>query len=238
MAGLTLSSVPARRVTAAAVAFLVFASALAYLYVSGSPRIAYPIFPFSSVSDIACEHVDGSVNVSGHNDATALTQEKHVIPNTVHYVWLLKNATEFRMPFKVFVSVYSAHLFWKPDKIYIHTDAKPEILRDAQVSGDVWTKRILSLPGITPNLIQAPNVTEKGIQVVHMEHKADFLRMAVLRDFGGVYLDTDAVPLRDIAPLRNSGFANVLGGATALSLKHAGYINNGVMMAVQQSTLM
>ncbi|OIW30209.1 hypothetical protein CONLIGDRAFT_632274 [Coniochaeta ligniaria NRRL 30616] len=224
---------PARRVTAAAVAFVALASALVYLYVSGSSRITYPIFPFSSVSDVACEHIDSSVN-----DATTASQQKHVIPNTVHYVWLLKNATEFRLSFKVFVSVYSAHLFFKPDKIYIHTDARPEVLRDAEASGDVWTKRVLSLPGITPNFIQAPNVTERGVRIVHMEHKADFLRMAALRDFGGVYLDTDVVPLRDVAPLRNSGFANVLGGATVLTIKHAGYLNNGVMMAVPQSTLM
>lgn len=236
MAGLTLSSLPARRVTAAAVAFLVFASFLFYLFVSGAPRITYPTFPFSYVSDIACQDIDSSVN--GVNAGTTGSQRNHVIPNTVHYVWLLKNATEFRMPFKVFVSVYSAHLFWKPEKIYIHTDATPEVLRAAQVSGEVWTKRILSLPEITPNHIQAPNVTAKGVKIVHMEHKADFLRMAVLRDFGGVYLDVDAVPLRDIAPLRNSGFANVLGGSTALRMKHTGYINNGVMMAVPQSTLM
>lgn len=233
----TLSSPPRRRGTAAAaVALLVFASALAYLYLSGSAHPTYPTFPFSDVSDAACQGIDSST--TGHNDAAATAARKHVIPNIVHYVWLLNDPSELRMPFKLFVSAYSAHLFWKPDRIYIHTDASRGVLADAVLTGDVWTRRILALPGVTPNFVRAPTVTDKGVEIVRVEHKADFLRMAVLRDFGGVYLDTDVVPLRDIAPLRNSGFANVLGGAVALSMKRAGYINNGVMMAVPQSTLM
>ena len=71
-----------------------------------------------------------------------------------------------------------------------------------------------------------------------MEHKADFLRISVLQEYGGVYLDVDAVPLRDITDLRQSGFANVLGGAVALSQRHSGYINNGVMISRPHSTLM
>lgn len=233
-----LSSPPRRRGTAAAaIALLVFASALAYLCFSGSAHPTYPTFPFSSVSDAACQSIDSSA--SGHNDmaATAATH-RHVIPNVVHYVWLLNDPHELRMPFKLFVSVYSAHLFWKPERIYIHTDASRAVLANALVAGDVWTKRILALPGVTSNFVRAPTVTERGVEIVRVEHKADFLRMAVLREFGGVYLDTDVVPLRDIAPLRDSGFANVLGGAVELSMKRAGYINNGVMMAVPQSTLM
>jgi len=227
----TLSSVPGRRLTTAAVVSLAFALFLTLYFVADSRHPSYPSFPFSSVSDAACAAIDTTLD-----DST--TNEKHVIPNIVHYVWVLKDPAEFRLPFKVFVSIYSATLFWNPDKIYIHTDASPGILLDAQAAGDVWTRRILALPGVIPNFIQAPNVTDKGVHIKKMEHKADFLRMAVLRDYGGVYLDTDAVPLRDIGPLRNSGFANVLGGAVALRMRHSGYLNNGVMMSVPQSTLM
>ncbi len=164
---------------------------------------------------------------------------KDAIPNFVHYVWLLKEENaEFKLGFKVFVSVYSAHLFWKPERIYIHTDATPEAFDRAKTSGTDWTKRILAIPGIRPNYVQAPQFTAKGVKIEALEHKADFIRVMALRDFGGVYLDTDAIPLRDIADLRGSGFANVLGGATALSMRHIGYINNGVMMSRPHTHLM
>lgn len=227
MAAINLSSWPARRASVAIATFLVAASALFYFYFRGVPHASYPHFQFGAVSPGVCD------GVKQHSAV-----EKHVIPNIVHYVWLLKDPAEFKLGFKVFLSVYSAHIFWKPDTIYIHTDATVEQWCDAHTSGDVWTRRILSIPGVKEHHIVAPNTTKRGVRIVQMEHKADFLRMAVLRDFGGVYLDTDVVPLRDIAPLRNSGFATVLGGAVALRIQHTGYVNNGVMMSAKDSTLM
>jgi len=64
-----------------------------------------------------------------------------------------------------------------------------------------------------------------------MEQKSDFLRMAALRQFGGIYLDMDAIPLQSVAPLRKSGFANVIGGAHALKMPDANFLNGGVMMS-------
>ncbi|KAG7289219.1 hypothetical protein NEMBOFW57_005583 [Staphylotrichum longicolle] len=73
-----------------------------------------------------------------------------------------------------------------------------------------------------------------------MAHKADFVRLATLLEYGGVYLDTDAIPLRDVAELRNSGFRNVIGQQLGLGLwviNHLNNLNNGVMMAVPRSNL-
>ncbi|KAB5547421.1 hypothetical protein GE09DRAFT_967594 [Coniochaeta sp. 2T2.1] len=232
MAAFTLSSLPAtRRLTGVAVLSLVFATFLSYIFLSSS-RYNYPTFPFSSVSDAACDDIDNTVNGAAGKSA------QYVIPNIVHYVWLLRDHTEFRLSFRLFISIYSAHLFWEPDTIFIHTDANPDVYREAQIFGNVWTRRILALPAITPHFVQAPNVTEKGVKIVRLEHKADFVRMSALREYGGVYLDTDAVPLRDIVSLRHSGFANVLGLQTGLSMRFSGYLNNGVMMSVKQSSLM
>ncbi|POR35613.1 Uncharacterized protein TPAR_04189 [Tolypocladium paradoxum] len=221
---------PASRIVAAAITILVVASGITYYYLTRSSRFAYPTFRYGSVPEYACH---GNADIDDHGG-----RQRHTIPNLVHYVWLLKDAAEFRLGFKAFVSIYSAHLFWRPERIYLHTDAAPEVLSRARLSGTAWTRRVLALPGLTPNHVEAPRATTKGVEIVQMEHKADFLRMVALRDFGGVYLDVDAVPLRDVAHLRSSGFANVLGGATALSMKHSGYINNGVMMSTANSSLM
>ncbi|KAL2191456.1 hypothetical protein L209DRAFT_747992 [Thermothelomyces heterothallicus CBS 203.75] len=66
--------------------------------------------------------------------------------------------------------------------------------------------RILAIPGVQINHIEAPQMTDRGVEIKWIEHKTDFMRLAALREFGGVYLDADAIPLRDIAGLRNSGF--------------------------------
>jgi hypothetical protein len=209
------------------VTVLILTSASLYLYLTSQARYPYRTFAFNDVSSTACS--DSGAHLSSHVGP---------IPNIVHYVCLLKHTTELHLSFKLFVSVYSAHVLWRPDIIYLHTDATPEALAQAKRAGDVWTKRILAVPGVTPYYVKAPNVTQKGVEVVQMEHKADFLRIEALRQFGGIYLDVDAVPLRDVTDLRMSGFANVLGGATALTMKHSGYVNNGVMMAVPNSNLM
>lgn len=218
------------RAAAASLTFAIITLIVTYFYLTGPARVARPVFPLGLVPSSACD--DGG-------DRLDDTAERGVaIPNIVHYVWLLNDPEELRLNFKAFISIYSAHILWQPERIYIHTDATPEVYNKAQLSGTPWTRRILAIPGITPNYIDAPRSTTKGVEIKHVEHRADFLRITALRDLGGVYLDMDAVPLRDITDLRNSGFANVLGGATALSTKHSGYINNGVMMSQPHSTLM
>ncbi|KAJ4204552.1 hypothetical protein NW759_014889 [Fusarium solani] len=207
---------------------LVVASGLTYFL--RATRYSYPTFDFGTVPDHGCDAGTGIANLDG--------KPNQPIPNFVHYVWLLKDPAELRLGFKLFVSMYSANILWKPDGIYFHTDAAPEVIEKARVSGTPWTKRILEMPGLIFNHVEAPAVTTKGVKIVKMEHKADFLRLAALRDYGGVYLDADAIPLRDIADLRNSGFRNVVGGQTGITLRFSGYLNNGVMMSVPHSNMM
>ncbi|KAF4619103.1 hypothetical protein G7Y89_g14744 [Cudoniella acicularis] len=160
------------------------------------------------------------------------------IPNIVHYVWMLKDPKEFHLEFKIFISFYSSHIFFRPERIYIHTNAAPSVFEEAKANGDVWTKRILAIPGVTPNYVTTPTSTTKGVAISRMEHQADFIRLAALLEFGGIYMDMDAIPLRDITSLRNSGFANVVGGNFALTAKGSGYISNGIMLAKPHSTMM
>ncbi|KAK4232849.1 Lactosylceramide 4-alpha-galactosyltransferase [Achaetomium macrosporum] len=142
--------------------------------------------------------------------------------------------------FKFFVSIYSAHTLWRLERIYIHTDAAPDVVSLAQQSGTLWTRRILAIPNLQINQVEAPQRTNKGVGIKTLAHKADFVRLAALHEHGGVYLDTDAVPIRDVAELRNSGFRNVIGQQLGLGLwviGHLNNLNNGVMMAVPRSNL-
>ncbi|KAK3346644.1 hypothetical protein B0T25DRAFT_552510 [Lasiosphaeria hispida] len=210
------------------IGFAVF-TLLVFIYAHLS---AVPTKPMFDLGQLSAEYICSELqsNTTG--------ESSDVIPNYVHYVWLLKDPSVFRLDFKVFVSVYSAHVYFQPERIYIHTDATPSVLERARASGDVWTRRVLALPEIAFNHVTAPTATNRGVKITQMEHKADFLRIEALRTHGGIYIDTDAVPLRNVAPLRHAGFANVVGGAVALTMKHAGYVNNGVLLARPNTILM
>lgn len=193
-------------------------------------RPTFPTFPSGPLVN-AC---DGVESPAAHNNTKAADA---AIPNLVHYIWLLGNPSVLSFKFTVFISVYSSHLFLHPDRIYFHTDATPEVWERAKASGDTWTKRVLNIPGVTPNFIENPRMTSKGVEIDTFGAKSDFIRADALRTFGGVYLDTDAVPLRDLAPLRHAGFANVVGGAYAIVPKYTGYVNTGVWLAQPHSSL-
>ncbi|KAK8100472.1 uncharacterized protein PG998_008130 [Apiospora kogelbergensis] len=189
-------------------------------------RPSLPMFPATPLAK-AC---DGVAPLGAADSAAA-------IPNLVHYIWLLADPAVLSLDFKVFVSVYSAHLLFRPDKIYFHTDASPELWARTKTSGSDWSRRILNLPNVEPIYIDNPRLTTQGVEIDTFGAKSDFVRAYALRDRGGIYLDVDAVPLRDVAPLRRSGFANVVGGATALAPRHTGYVNTGVWLSRPGSNL-
>ncbi|KAK7963547.1 hypothetical protein PG988_010521 [Apiospora saccharicola] len=177
-------------------------------------RPSLPMFPAAPLAK-AC---DGTLPPSADDSAAA------PIPNIVHYIWLLADPTVLSLDFKVFISVYSAHLFFRPDKVYFHTDASPELWERTKASGSDWSRRVLNLPNVEPKYIDNPRLTTKGVEIDTFGAK---------RDLPGRGRD----PLRDVAPLRRSGFANVVGGATALAPKHTGYVNTGVWLSRPRSNL-
>ncbi len=191
------------------------------------PRLpALTKFPVTPLSQ-ACDHLD-----SIPKPDTAAP-----IPNIVHYIWLLADPTTLSLSFKVFITVYSSHLYLNPTTIYIHTDASPSVWAHAKTHGDPWTRRILAIPNVTPNFIPNPTLTTTNTPIDTFGAKSDFIRADALRTHGGIYLDTDAIPLRDLAPLRNAGFANVVGGAVALKRKYTGFVNTGVWLSRPHSNL-
>ncbi|KAK4149121.1 hypothetical protein C8A00DRAFT_19152 [Chaetomidium leptoderma] len=201
-----------------------------YLWIEWKPHhpklLVFPVAPLAK----AC---DSLTNV----DPGKFPAADAPIPNLVHYIWLLADPTVFSLSFKIFVSVYSAHYFFKPDRIYFHTDVSPDLWERTKSSGDLWTKRVLNIPGVTPKYIENPRLTSQGVDIDTFGAKSDFIRADALREFGGIYLDVDAVPLRDVAPLRRAGFANVVGGAVALKSKFKGVVNTGVWLSRPHSSL-
>lgn len=171
---------------------------------------------------------------SSHGLDTTSLESGVVIPNVVHYVWALRDqgdALEFQ--FKHFVSIYSSHLYLNPEVIYIHTNARPAaVLAAKHGHNNVWTQKVFEIPGLEVRYIEFPTHTKYGDELEHLEHRSDFVRPGILRDFGGIYLDFDVVPIRDMKPLRESGFRNVFGHELGEK------VNNGVMLSIKGSRFM
>jgi mannosyltransferase OCH1-like enzyme len=139
-------------------------------------------------------------------------------------VWLLNGHQNFSVDFRVFISVYSASLYFQPDTIYIHTDASPEQWEKAKSSDNEATRWMFSIPNVTHHWIKPPKYTLTCLQIKRIEHVSDFVRTQQLYYYGGIYLDTDVVPLRDVRKLRESGFSNIVG------IEDPGLVNNGFMI--------
>ncbi|KAK1834005.1 hypothetical protein QBC39DRAFT_344904 [Podospora conica] len=201
-----------------ATAILSTIAAIVLFLLRDGHRRAVDRFPFSTLPPTTC-------------DAAAVPSTSDDIPNLVHYVWLTRDPSLFTLDFKAFVTVYSSHLFLRPTHIYIHTDAHPAAYQAAAASGPLWTRRVLAIPGVVPNYVSAPSHTTSGVPLDRIEHKSDVIRLQALKDFGGLYLDFDAIPLRDISPLRTAGFGAVVGPVTAVSVWQSGMLNNGAMLS-------
>jgi hypothetical protein len=154
------------------------------------------------------------------------------IPNIVHYVWLLDGREHFSVDFRIFISVYSTSLYFKPDAIYIHTDATPEQWSYAKTHGDDATRWTLAVANVKHSQVTPPTHTLSCTQILLVQHKSDFVRTEQLHKYGGIYMDTDVVPLRDVKLLRESGFRNIMG------IEDRGRVNNGFALSQPGTALL
>ena len=172
--------------------------------------------------------------------ASSTLNHSDVIPNRVHYVHIMPDnpSSDIRLEFKHFLSIYSASLYFQPDVIYIHTDATYDSIERAQAGSfatgpDKWARLILNLPSVVIRHVSAPETASgSGIAITRIEHKSDFIRTKVVYEHGGMYMDWDVYALRDVKPLRELGFANVVGR------QKLGAVNSGCWMSRKGTRLM
>lgn len=112
-----------------------------------------------------------------------------MVPNIFHFVFGMQPDFGGK-PFSLvhYLSVKSAFEVNRPERIYLHYQYEPQ--------GEWWgkTKSYLTL-----NKIVAP-IEIFGNPLCHVAHQADIVRLMVLKEIGGVYLDMDTIsikPLRD-----------------------------------------
>ncbi len=112
------------------------------------------------------------------------------IPNVFHFVFGLKPDFGGK-PFSLvhYLSIQSAIEVNQPERVYFHYHHEP---------AGYWWERIK--PQLTLNQVSIPE-SIFGNPLHHFAHKADVIRLEVLLEYGGIYLDLDTICVRPLAPL-------------------------------------
>lgn len=120
---------------------------------------------------------------------------KSMIPNMLHFVFGM--AADFGgKPFSLvhYLSMKSAVELNKPVTAYFHYQYEPE--------GEWWER---AKPLLILNKITAPE-SIMGNKLYHVAHKADVVRLQVLKESGGIYLDLDTISVKPLCELLNNRF--------------------------------
>ncbi|WWD02590.1 hypothetical protein V865_000630 [Kwoniella europaea PYCC6329] len=108
---------------------------------------------------------------------------KMVIPNSVHYVYGLKDVKDGErgeeLPYYAYLAMRSALINLKPENMYFHYKHLP--------TGPWWD---LISPHLTLIRTEVPDQIY-GKPLNHFAHKADVLRLLAMKYSGGIYLDID-----------------------------------------------
>lgn len=142
-----------------------------------------------------------------------------MIPNIIFFIFGFKKQTE-EFHFIYFMAILSAYLVNKPDKIYFYYHYEP--------FGKYWDKIKQYLELVKVNL--PTHIGKKKIK--SFAHKADKVRMDILYEKGGIYMDIDTISIRPYTHLLNNKC--VLGFEYGLNNKIEG-ICNAIMMTEPQS---
>lgn len=115
-----------------------------------------------------------------------------MIPNILHYIHLSQGGRKWKLHH--YLSVKSAYIRSKVDKIYFWTDQEPE--------GIYWEK---TKPMVETVYIHPPDEIF-GKPITQQAHKSDVIRLQVLIEQGGIYVDTDTIFVKPFTPLLNNKF--------------------------------
>ncbi len=133
------------------------------------------------------------LNFEGFNNETGCNEL--IVPNIVHYV----NLKQSNMQFPLFLSILSVWLNQRPDYIYLHCD-------ECDYNGKYWQalskfKELRSIIKINRFENISMKIFNQSINFIH--HKSDVLRLLILMNFGGIYLDNDMLVINSLNKYRN-----------------------------------
>jgi len=116
-----------------------------------------------------------------------------MINNCFHFIYFYESP-EQEFPLAHYICVNSARILNNPDKIYFYSNRVP--------SGKYWDK----ISQFVEFVKAEPPESVFGKKLYHIAHKSDVLRLQLLTDAGGIYLDMDVICKKPFTPLMQYDF--------------------------------
>ncbi|OWF41655.1 uncharacterized protein LOC110462107 [Mizuhopecten yessoensis] len=157
---------------------------------------------------------------TGRKTSLLEKSDDYVVPNIVHFTWI---GEYLHLQFHHFLSIKSAAIFIRPEQIYLHCDYEPI---------GSWWKALRKIVNIQVVKIDPPT-SIFGHRVKRPEHKSDLIRLNVLEDQGGIFLENDVIVLKPFTPLRKYAFTMGLEYHS-----NPGRLNNGIIVAKKNATFL
>ena len=140
-----------------------------------------------------------------------------MIPKNVHFIFGLSPDFGKRgFSYIHYLAVVTAWKQLQPERIYFHYEYEPH---------GPWWERARQF--VQLNRIKAPEEIF-GNPISSYQHKADVLRLDLLRSMGGIYLDIDVVSL--------NSFDNLLGYKNVMGIEPSVGLCNAVILAEKDSS--
>ena len=118
-----------------------------------------------------------------------------MIPNVFHFIYLTEEPGLNPFGLSHYLAIKSVVCVNRPDAIYFHCNYEPE--------GQWWD---MTRPLVTVQRVTPPDLVH-GNKVVHLAHKADVIRLEILKEYGGIYLDLDTICVRPLREFYQLSFA-------------------------------
>ncbi|CAH1795680.1 unnamed protein product [Owenia fusiformis] len=152
---------------------------------------------FSQKINITMETEHKSKKDTYYDISSEFNETKRLlVPNIVHYIWMQSSDTivpkKLTFTFLNALSFLSVHKHWKPETIYLHGNVLP--------TGNWWETVRNNVTNIV-HVYHDERPTIYGNKVRYKEHMADILRLEILQEYGGVYIDTDVIAIQSYEPL-------------------------------------
>jgi len=149
------------------------------------------------------------------------------IPNVVHFVRSDTRGGEGAAVLTLlqFLAIRAAERHMQPDAIYFHSPVEPQGERWDRVKAAVeW------VPATPPS-----RLGEMALEPA--AHRSDVMRLEILLREGGIYMDSDVIPLRPFGPLLRQGKPCLLGEERRVP--GYGYsLSNAVLLAQPRSAFL